>query len=376
MKTAIWIYLFMFIAFFDLHAQFPILSPFAISLGAAPSFIGLIMGVYSLTHIPGNMIAGYAIDRFGSKIFIVVSLLGAGILLLIQSQVNDPWQLLAIRSFSGFVLAFLSPACLAYLAGLAKSKVQQGHLMSGNGIIHTVASVVSPAAGAVLVLKAGFSASFYMLGWGLILIALLAVFFVPREYPKSAQQAIPTESLAAPPNLSYTFYLMPLALSCSQGILYFELPLIALNQYSLLTSGILFSVLSVGALTTLSMLFLNRYSASLRTAVGGLLLAIVFFGMSIGWPVSIYISLFVAGMAKGIIYPAMITLLTQFSKPGQYGRIFAILSISFSIGAFIGPIAAGYARTYFSSFLLAFIMLMLALSFAPFNEGRKSAQLT
>ena len=47
MRTAIWLYLFMFVAFFDLHAQYPILSPFALSLGAAPSFIGLIMGVYS-----------------------------------------------------------------------------------------------------------------------------------------------------------------------------------------------------------------------------------------------------------------------------------------------------------------------------------------
>ncbi len=66
-KTAVWLYLFMFVAFFDLHAQYPILSPFALSLGAAPSFIGFILGMYSITHLPGNLIAGYASTATAAK---------------------------------------------------------------------------------------------------------------------------------------------------------------------------------------------------------------------------------------------------------------------------------------------------------------------
>ncbi|WP_040952910.1 MFS transporter, partial [Gorillibacterium massiliense] len=169
MKTAIWLYLFMFVALFDLHAQYPILSPFALSIGAAPSFIGLIMGVYSLTHLPGNLLAGVGVDRYGSKRFIVISLIGSGVILLLQSRVSNPWQLLAIRSISGFVLAFLSPACMAMLAKMGKDRLQQSRLMAGNGLVHTLASVVSPAAGAFLVAKIGFTASFTVLGWGLII---------------------------------------------------------------------------------------------------------------------------------------------------------------------------------------------------------------
>src|SRR5690606_27458527 len=153
LKTAVWLYLFIFIAFFDLHAQYPILTPFAVSLGAAPSFIGLIMGIYSITHLPGNVIAGYAVDRYWSKPFIALSLAVAGVLLLIQARIENPWDLLIIRSISGFVLAFLSPACLAMLAKLARDHIHQGKLMTGNGLIHTLASVVSPAAGAILVAK-------------------------------------------------------------------------------------------------------------------------------------------------------------------------------------------------------------------------------
>ena len=182
MKTAIWLYLFLFIAFFDLHAQYPILTPFAISLGAAPSFIGLMMGLYSITHLPGNVIAGYGVDRFGSRLFIVFSLAAAGVILLLQSKVTDPWQLLTLRSISGFVLAFLSPACMSLLAKITTDRVQQGKLMAGNGLVHTIASVVSPAAGAYLVAQIGFTTAFYVLGWILIVTAVCALFFI-REAP-------------------------------------------------------------------------------------------------------------------------------------------------------------------------------------------------
>lgn len=188
MKTAVWLYLFLFIAFFDLHAQYPILTPFAISLGAAPSFIGLMMGMYSITHLPGNLIAGFSVDRYGSRFFIVFSLLAAGVVLLFQSHVTNPWQLLLLRSISGFVLAFLSPACLALLAKMTSDRTEQGKLMAGNGLVHTLASVVSPAAGAYLVAKIGFATAFTLLGWILIVTSVCAIFFI-KDIRANAEQS-------------------------------------------------------------------------------------------------------------------------------------------------------------------------------------------
>ncbi|WP_028547326.1 MFS transporter [Paenibacillus sp. UNC451MF] len=380
MKTAIWLYLFMFVAFFDLHAQYPILSPFAISLGAAPSFIGLILGVYSITHLPGNLIAGYGVDKYGSKRFIVFSLIVAGIVLLVQSRVTDPWQLLYIRSISGFVLAFLSPACLSMLAKIAKDKVQQSKLMAGNGFVHTMASVLSPAAGAYLVAKLGFAQSFTLLGWILIVTGVLAIFGVKeKQYTESAAALFPhahgAPSAPEDNNMSeqdevnrgipWLFFGIPLALSCSQGILFFELPLMKEASGSILTSGILFSLVSLGALVTLSMLFINRISAFLRTSMGSLALALIFFGMSVNWPIPLHVSLFLIGMAKGVIYPSIASLLASISSAKRYGRIFSFLSISYSIGAFIGPIVAGHLRSHTSPFFMAFFCLMLALSLLP-----------
>ncbi|WP_018758901.1 MFS transporter [Paenibacillus terrigena] len=377
MKIAIWLYLFLFVAFFDLHAQYPILTPFAISLGAAPSFIGLMMGIYSFTHLPGNLLAGIGVDRYGSRIFILGSLFGAGLILLFQAHVTNPWQLLVLRSISGFVLAFLSPACMSLLARLAQDHITQGKLMAGNGLVHTLASVVSPAAGALLVAKIGFSQAFNVLGWVLIAIAAIAVFAI-HDRPAAvtdSQEAISLPENAPLPQMPWRFFILPLAISCSQGILFFELPLMKEALESIMKAGVFFSVISLGALLTLSLLFLNRFSPYVRTWIGSLSLAISFFVIAIPTPFPLIVLLFVVGMSKGIIFPAMSSYLIELSGGTRYGQMFSTMSIASSIGYFFGPLLAGNLRTFVSPYFIAFFILMTALVILPAHH-RTRTQLT
>ncbi|MGQ8874280.1 MFS transporter [Paenibacillus sp. TSA_86.1] len=394
MKTAIWLYLFLFLAVFDLHAQYPILTPFAISLGAAPTFIGWMMGIYSLTHLPGNLIAGTQIDKHGSRRYIVFSLIGAGIILLFQAHVHTPWQLLALRSISGFVLAFLSPACLALLAQLSSDPVKQGKYMSGHGVVHTLASVVSPAAGAVIVGTMGFSATFSSLGYLLILTGVIALLTMPRGLVRQPQPltepAKPASATSGSANASHTppesakaflpvswrYFILPLVIACAQGILFFELPLRGGGHSSMMSTGLLFSIISIGALFTLSMLFLNRYSAKLRLVAGVLLMSLSFFVMAAIPQISLSVVLFVLGMSKGIIFPAMATLFIHLSGGSKLGRIFSLQSIAISIGSFIGPITAGQLRLGVSPYFIAFIILMVGILLLPYYTTRPTASLS
>ncbi|WGU92122.1 MFS transporter [Paenibacillus dendritiformis] len=376
MRSVLWLYLFLFVAFFDLHAQYPILTPFAISIGAAPSFIGLMMGMYSFTHLPGNLLAGYGIDRFGSRIFIVFSLIGAGIIMILQAHVVNPWELLVLRSISGFVLAFLSPACLSLLARMARDHVHQGKLMAGNGLIHTLASVVSPAAGAYLVAKIGFGMAFQALGIMLLIVGVLAWFFI-RDIAQDAvsltpqAEGIPSQPLKEPEAMPvpWRFYIMPLAISLSQGILFFELPLMADALESIMRAGILFSAVSLGALFTLSLLFLNHYQPYTRTWMGAFALALLFFGLAIHWPVPLLATLFLIGMTKGIILPAMSSHLILLSGGTRFGKIFSILAIASSIGSFLGPMIAGQIRDTISPYFIAFVVLMIAVTLLPAKQA-------
>jgi DHA1 family multidrug resistance protein-like MFS transporter len=375
-KTAFWLYLFLFLAFFDLHAQYPILTPFAISIGAAPVFIGWMMGIYALTHIPGNIIAGKVIDRHGSRRYIIFSLLSAGVILLLQAHVQFPWQLLILRSLSGFVLAFLSPACLTLLASLSQDPVTQGKYMSGHGVVHTLASVVSPAAGAFIVANAGFSTTFQSLGWLLIATGVMAMFSVPASLRASqgttvgSRDSIPFGHFTRPQtfSISLRYYVLPFVVSCAQGILFFEIPLRNTTMSGIMSTGILFSVLSAGALLTLCLLFLNRYSPFKRVVLGIMLMACCFFSLAALPGIPLVVILFVLGSSKGIIFPAMASLFIKLSGGHQLGRVFAFQSIAMSLGSFIGPVTSGQARDHLSPYFIAFILLMLGLMMIPLSR--------
>ena len=378
MKTALWLYMFLFLAFFDLHAQYPVLTPFAISLGAAPTFIGWMMGIYSLPHLPGNLLAGNLIDRHGSRRYIIFSLTAAGVILLLQAHVQLPWQLLVLRSISGFVLAFLSPACLALLASLSRDPVTQGKYMSGHGVVHTLASVLSPAAGAFIVAKAGFSGTFQSLGWLLIFTGLMAFLSLPKPLSATAKdkgQAVPINN-GTPARLPFSLrlYLIPFAIACSQGILFFEIPLRESGLASIMSTGLLFSVISLGALVTLSMLFLNRYAPYIRVTIGVLGLAICFYALAAADHVPIMIILFALGLAKGLLFPALSSLFIELSGGGRLGKVFSLQSIAMSLGSFVGPIAAGQLRTVVSPYFIAFLMLMTVLLLLP--KRNREAPLT
>ncbi|RAR42038.1 MFS transporter [Paenibacillus sp. MDMC362] len=379
MKTALWLYMFLFLAFFDLHAQYPVLTPFAISLGAAPTFIGWMMGIYALTHLPGNLLAGNLIDRHGSRRYIIFSLTAAGVILLLQAHVQLPWQLLVLRSISGFVLAFLSPACLALLASLSRDPVTQGKYMSGHGVIHTLASVLSPAAGAFIVAKAGFSGTFQSLGWLLIFTGLMAFLSLPKPLSATAKdkgQAADPINNGTPARLPFSLrlYLIPFAIACSQGILFFEIPLRESGLASIMSTGLLFSVISLGALVTLSMLFLNRYAPHIRVAIGVLGLAICFYALAAADHVPIMIILFALGLAKGLLFPALSSLFIELSGGGRLGKVFSFQSIAMSLGSFVGPITAGQLRTVVSPYFIAFLMLMTVLLLLP--KRNREAPLT
>ncbi|QCT04186.1 transporter, major facilitator family protein [Paenibacillus algicola] len=368
MKTALWLYLFLFLAYFDLHAQHPVLTPFALSLRAAPAFIGWMMGIYALTHLPGNLLAGSLIDRHGSRRYIIFSLTAAGIILLFQAHVQLPWQLLLLRSISGFVLAFLSPACLALLASLSVNPVTQGKYMSGHGVVHTLASVLSPAAGAIIVAQSGYSGTFVGLGWLLIFTGVIAFLTVPRpaRLPTKARLPQKVTAKAEPlPQESFPFslrlYMVPFTIACCQGMLFFEISLRSGGHASILSTGILFSAVSLGALVTLSMLFLNQYSPGKRVAVAMFILALCFYALAAAHTLPLIGILLVLGMAKGLLFPALSSLFIERSGGAALGRVFSYQSIAMSIGSFAGPVAAGQLRGHTSPYFIAFLLLMAAL---------------
>jgi MFS family permease len=242
----------------------------------------------------------------------------------------------------------------------------------------------------------GFSATFSSLGYLLILTGVIALLTMPRGLvrqpqlltepakpglaPSGSAKATSDPTPADVPKaflpVSWRYFMLPLVIACAQGILFFELPLRGGGHSSMMSTGLLFSIISIGALFTLSMLFLNRYSPKLRLVAGVLLMSLSFFAMAAIPQISLSIVLFVLGMSKGIIFPAMATLFIHLSGGSKLGRIFSLQSIATSIGSFIGPITAGQLRLGVSPYFIAFILLMIGILLLPYYTSRHTAPLS
>lgn len=159
-------------------------------------------------------------------------------------------------------------------------------------------------------------------------------------------------------------------------MLFFELPLSQTGSNSILSTGILLSLLSLGALVTLSMLFLNRLSPGGRIAAALLGMAICFFALASFHTIPTAAILFMLGAAKGVLFPAMASLFISLGGPGRMGRTFSLQSIAMSLGAFAGPVAAGQLRGFVSPYFIAFLLLMVALLLLPPKNTGKLSDLT
>ena len=328
--------------------------------------LGMILAGYSAANMTGNVLAGSLIDRFGSKVFIVSSLFLAGILLLFQGLVQNPIELFGLRIVTGFVIAFLSPACFALLGKQGKGLEEQGRIMAKNGMMITLASMIAPVIGGMLADGLGFDRTFILFGI-LLLIGGGMGWVVIHESPATSK-GIPhrdtqsTQSLLAiGTNVGLLpAYLTAITTSLGQGILMYEVPYVmAQSGESSTATGLLLTIMGMGSICTLGIGTLNRFSPYNRCFIALVVIGLTFYALSMQWHIPLSVLLFIKGVAHGLLFPAKTTILTAAASPADYGKVFGIHSAVLSSGYVLGPIIAGTLRDYISPFFITFVFTMV-----------------
>ena len=64
-----------FIGFLDTHLLIPVMALYASTLGASVGTIGFIIGLYSITNTPANIIFGRLVDKVGYKMPLMMGLM-------------------------------------------------------------------------------------------------------------------------------------------------------------------------------------------------------------------------------------------------------------------------------------------------------------
>lgn len=358
-KTAI--YLVLFLMSVSLHVQFPIFTPYAVALGASSFFVSIMSASSSFTNLSGNVMAGPIIDRIGKKPFIVIPLFLSAILMGCHALADNAHQLLVLRILNGFVLAFLSPACFALLSAYARNTRQQGKNMAINGLMVTVAGVVAPFTGGQLVKIFNYRGTYWFIGAALFCTAVIALLYIKDADPivvhKKEKSTLGTMLKS---HSLLPLYLIGFALMYGHGTLAYELPFLSVEHgLSTVETGKLFSLMGIGTFASLSLFWLNRFSALLRTAIGMFLTAFLYYQMATSFlPIGLGTTLFCLGVSSGLLFPALTTLLTEIVGKEQYGSAFGVLSAVFSLGFIVSSLLSGAVRDFMSPYYLAFLVTM------------------
>jgi MFS family permease len=94
-----------FLGFLDTHLLIPVIALYAVQLGASVGIIGLIIGLYSITNTPANILFGRLIDRIGYKLPLIGGLLGDALSMFLYSVCRLPVHLALVRVIHGMRVA-------------------------------------------------------------------------------------------------------------------------------------------------------------------------------------------------------------------------------------------------------------------------------
>src|SRR5690625_3364969 len=147
------LYIIIMVSFLDTFIQLPIITPYAMDLGASHLLTGSIVAVYSLTNMVGNIFGGHWIDRYGRKKMLFTGMAAVAIILLFYPVAQTGAQLFIIRFLHGLAGGVLIPAAFAYVGDRSDEK-SRGRTMALTGACIGTAAIVGPALGGAMAARA------------------------------------------------------------------------------------------------------------------------------------------------------------------------------------------------------------------------------
>jgi len=149
-----------FIGFLDTHLLIPVMALYAAELGASVGVIGLIIGLYSATNTPANILFGRLIDRVGHRLPLVAGLLGDALGMFLYSVCRLPVHLALVRMFHGTSGGLVGPATMSATADYSGG-ARRGRTMGFYGISLASATLVGYGVSGILVSRLGYKALFF-----------------------------------------------------------------------------------------------------------------------------------------------------------------------------------------------------------------------
>lgn len=371
-----------FLGFLDTTLLIPVMSLYAAELGAGVGITGLIIGLYSVSNTPANVLFGRLIDRVGYKLPLIAGLLGDALSMFLYSVSRLPAHLALVRFFHGTSGGLLGPATMSATAAYA-GRTQRGRRMGLYGMSLAAATLVGFPLSGFFVRWFNFEALF-LFGAGVLVAGALIGLLLPRTGKKNATatKTLPGGGLNKVKDLLKrrglrVAYISIFAQYFSFGGVVTLLPLYA--------KGLGMETADVGMLlATFALVFIivQLPSGALSDRIGRLKPTSIGLGLGIAslviLPFMPTFPLLAAAMALyglgyGVIFPSISSLVADNTAPQERGMATGVFHALLTAGVAIGAPVMGWVAEVLgieAGLALSSIVMLLALVTALLTLGR------
>lgn len=226
----------------------PIVSKYAMSIGATMATAGTIVGLMSLAAMFARPFAGLSSDRINKKLIIAVTGAVTGVCMYLYSASKSVEMMAAVRFVHGISFSFSTVALLAFnTMFIPKDKIGEG--IGWSVVTTTLATAMGPNLGLWLVDHFGYKACFAAAAIGTIIPNLCFLVVPNRQEPH-----VPGKSAKFNVNDFISLQIFPFALltglfSCCNGIVNSFLALLG-DERGIKGVGVFFTAYSVILIVT------------------------------------------------------------------------------------------------------------------------------
>jgi len=348
-----------FMVNFDSNAAIPIIANYSIDLGASLLFMGFIVGIYSMVHIPSNLIFGRLVDKFGRKRLIAFGVFIDGVSMLLYALANDPYFLLFGRIVHGIGGGFGGPATMAYISD-ATSQRRSGRGMALYGMSIGFSNLIGFMLGGLVSQIIGVSNLFFIIAIILFVMSftslLLPSIYQPskeklnlRKEIKQFRKVVFRKSMISP-------YFSMLAMMFNMGII--------TTTYTVMLDPLGENSAEIGMILSIMVIFsilLHYPAGKLSDKIGyikvmliGLFLIALSFGVfmiSLEAPLPM-IGMALLGVGHGLIFPSSAGMVKEKTKGSESGVATGTFYALIVAGVAIGGPVSGFTMQYNAQFTL------------------------
>jgi len=339
-----------FLGFLDTTLLLPVMALYASGLGASVGIIGLIIGLYSITNTPANILFGRLIDRVGYKVPLVAGLIGDALSMFFYSLCRLPIHLALVRAFHGMSGGLVGPATMSIFAD--SDGTVKGRVMGIYGISLGIANLVGFGLSGIIASRLGYKALFRF-GAVLLTIGVVLSLLLPGNRKKGSmttktslsETLKPIKGLLRRKGLTVSY--------CAIFAQYFAFGGVAtlLPIYVKSLGMEAFHVGMLLAIFAIMFIILQFPSGALSDKVGRLIPSAVGLGLSIvslvilpslvTFPL-LAVMMALYGTAYGILFPSISALIADHTIPEERGMATGLFHALLTAGVAIGAPIMGW----------------------------------